>query len=155
MRAMRALPIGLCLLALSACSSAPPPFRPVADLKQLMANIVEPAADGYWDAVGSVVDAGGVTEFQPASAEDWDQVRSYAYTVTESGNLMMMSSRARDGGDWMQLSQALIEVGQKAVRAAEARNAQGVFDTGAELYDACTNCHAKYAVELQRPNAGQ
>ena len=42
------------LVAASACSSAapPPPFKPVADVKQLMASVVEPAADVYWDAVG-------------------------------------------------------------------------------------------------------
>jgi hypothetical protein len=28
-----------------------------------------------------------------------------------------------------------------------------VFDVGAELYDACTACHSKYAVDLLRPNA--
>ena len=78
-------------------------------------------------------------------------MRNAAYVVAESGNLLMMSSRAKDGGEWMTMSQALIEVGQRAIRAAEARNKTAVFDVGAEVYDACTNCHAKYALEIQRP----
>jgi hypothetical protein len=47
----------------------------------------------------------------------------------------------------------MIDVGQRAIRAAETRDRTAVFDVGAEVYDACTNCHAKYAVELVRPNA--
>ena len=150
----------LCLLILaaaSACSSAPPPppYKPVADLKQLMANVVEPAADEYWDAVGWIDDAQGTTEIEPTSQEEWDAVRQHAYAITESGNLMMLPTRAKDSDEWMRMSVALIEAGQRAIRAAEQKNKQAVFDTGAEIYEACTNCHAKYAVELQRPNAAK
>jgi hypothetical protein len=142
------------LLVFGACSAPPPPpFQPVADMKQLMASVLEPAAEVYWDAVGTIIDENGVTEIQPKTIEEWDAVRNSAYVVAESGNLLMMSSRAKDGGDWMQMSRALINVGQKAIRAAEARDKAAVFDVGAEVYDACTACHAKYAVETLRPNA--
>lgn len=142
---------------LSACNSAPPPppYKPVADVKQLMASIMEPAADEYWDAVGTVIDATGEHPIEPQTAEEWEAVRNNAYVFTEAGNLLMMPPRAMDGGDWMQLSQAFIDAGQKAIRAAEARNKTAVFDAGAEVYDACTNCHAKYAVELQQTNLRQ
>jgi hypothetical protein len=136
------------------CNSAPPPppFRPVADVKQLMASVVEPAAEIYWDAVGTIYDENGATEIEPQTIEEWDAVRNAAYVVAESGNLLMMSSRAKDGGDWMTLSQAMIDVGERAIRAAEGRSKTNVFDVGAELYETCTNCHAKYALEIQRPN---
>jgi hypothetical protein len=132
---------------------APPPYRPVADLKQLMASVVEPAAEVYWDAVGTIVDEKGAVEFAPQTLEEWDAVRNSAFVIAESGNLMMMAPRARDGGDWMKLSRALVAAGQRAIEAAEARNERAVFDVGAELYDACTACHSKYAVDLLRPNA--
>jgi hypothetical protein len=142
------------LALLAGCSSAPPPppFRPVADLKQLMQSVVEPPADEYWDAVGWIEDAGVTHEIAPATAEEWEAVRNHAYAIAESGNLMMIGNRAKDGGEWMQLAVGLVEAGQKAIRAAEARDKDAVFDAGAEVYDACTACHAKYAVELQRPN---
>ena len=41
---------------------------------------------------------------------------------------------------------------EQAIRAAEAHNEQGVFDVGAEVYEVCTSCHAKYAAELTPPN---
>jgi hypothetical protein len=151
-RFLRVSLLGVILLA--GCSSPPPapPYRPVADVKQLMATVVEPAADVYWDAVGTVIDQKGTIEIEPQSVEEWDAVRNAAYVVAESGNLLMMPSRAKDAGDWMTMSQQLIDAGQRAIKAAEARNKTAVFDVGAEVYDACTNCHAKYAVELKRPN---
>ena len=144
--------IGAMLLA--ACGgAAPPPYRPVADVKQLMASVVEPAADVYWDAVGTIIDSNGITEIEPATTEEWDAVRNAAYVVAESGNLLMMSSRAKDGGEWMKQSRALVDVGQKAIRAAESHNRNAVFDAGAEMYDVCTSCHVKYALEIQEKAA--
>jgi hypothetical protein len=138
----------------TACSSAPPPppYKPVADVKTLMANIMAPAADEYWDAVGSMIDAQGEHQIEPQTQEEWDAVRNHAYVFTEAGNLLMMPTRAKDNGEWMQLSQALIDAGQKAIRAAESRNKAAVFDTGGEVYDACTNCHSKYNPEILKSN---
>lgn len=131
---------------------APSPFQPVADVKQLMVSILEPAAEGYWDAVGAVDDAKGTTSFAPRSNDEWIIVRNNALLIAESGNLLMMATRARDHGDWMAMSQALIEAGRRALAAAEARDTTAVFDAGADVYEACTKCHGVYAVQLQRPN---
>jgi hypothetical protein len=139
-------------LAAADCNRTPPPqpapppspFRPVADVKQLMASVIEPAADEYWDAVGTIVDAKGVTEIAPKTDEEWKAVRDHAYVFTEGGNLLMMSGRAKDDGDWIRLSQALVEVGQRAIKAAESKDTKAVFDVGAEVYQACVDCHAKY-----------
>ena len=120
-----------------------------------MASIVEPAADLYWDAVGTIIDEKGIQEIAPKTVEEWDAVRNAAYVVAESGNLLLMPTRAKDGGEWVQLAQAMTDAAQKAIRAAEARNKTAVFDTGAELYDTCTNCHVKYSPEILRPNATQ
>ena len=152
---MRYLSLALCGLLASACDSAPPPppYKPVADVKTLMAAVMEPSADLYWDAVGVVVDDKGEQQIEPKTAEEWDAVRNAAYVVAESGNLLMMPTRAKDGDEWMTASQQMIEAAQKAIRAAEARDKTAVFDTGAELYDACTNCHSKYSPDIIRPNA--
>ena len=127
------------------------PFMLVADLPDLMSTVVDPAADVYWDAVGWIIDASGTTEIRPESPEEWEAVRNAAYQVAESGNLMMMEGRAVDEPEWTAFSQAIITVGLRAIEAAEARDEQGVFDVGAELYAVCTGCHATYAVETLRP----
>ncbi len=117
-----------------------------------MASVVEPAAEVFWDAVGSVDDSTGTTELYPRSAEEWDAVRNSAYVFTESGNLMMMAPRARDQKEWMTLSRAMIDVGARAIKAAEAHDTAAVFSVGAELYDTCTNCHARYSIGQPRPS---
>ena len=139
----------------SACVGVPepPPFNPVADVKQLMVSVLEPAAEVYWDAVGSVTDAKGTVEFAPKTTEEWDAVRNSAFVIAESGNLLMMAPRAIDGGDWMTFSQSLVDAGERAIKAAESRDPAAVFDVGALVYDSCTNCHAKYALGTLRPNA--
>ena len=144
----------LALVAAAACERAPepPPFHAVADMRQLMARVVEPAAEVFWDAVGSVEDSTGLTLLSPRSTEEWDRVRNSAYVVTESGNLMMMAPRARDRGEWMKLSRAMIESGKRAIAAAEARDTAAVFNVGAELYETCTNCHTFYAIGQPRPS---
>ena len=139
------------LLAGCAPDAAEQPFIVVTSLPDLMSTVVDPAADVYWDAVGWIIDASGTTEIRPESPEEWEAVRNAAYQVAESGNLMMMRGRAVDEPEWTAFSQAIITVGRRAIEAAEARDEQGVFDVGAEIYAVCTGCHATYAVETLRP----
>jgi hypothetical protein len=148
----------LAVLALAACAppadeeAAASDYRPIGDVADLMAGVVEPAAEVYWDAVGVIVDSAGEHQLAPQTEEDWLAVRAAAYTVAESGNLLMMPERALDRGAWITMSQALVEVGQRAIEAADARSLDAVFDMGAEMYYVCTNCHGTYAAETLRPN---
>jgi hypothetical protein len=146
----------LTVLAVTACSRAEEEqastYRPVGDMAQLMAGVVEPAAEVIWDAVGVIVDAEGEHHLAPQTDEEWLAVRSAAYTIAESGNLLMMPGRALDQGAWVTMSQELIAMGERAIEAADARNLDAVFDVGAEIYYVCTNCHGTYAIETLRPN---
>lgn len=123
---------------------APPPFAPVVDTKLLMESVTDPAADVVWESVGTIITAEGTHEIRPKTAEEWTAVRNSAIAVAESGNLLMMVPRAKDGGEWMTLSRALVDTGTAAMRAAEARNAEQLFTAGGDIYDACTACHQKY-----------
>jgi hypothetical protein len=134
------------VLLLSACSGPePPPFKPIADTKLLMQAVIDPAADHIWDSAGTIIDLTGRTELGPKNEEEWAAVRNSAVALAESGNLLMMAPRARDE-EWMRLSQALIDTGEKAVHAAEARSVDRIFDVGGEIYNVCTNCHSKYLI---------
>ena len=143
------------LILLSGCSADVPERRmtAVADVQELMATVVEPAAEVYWDAVGWIIDASGTTEIRPGSPEEWEAVRNAAFVIAESGNLLMMEGRAVDQDAWIALSRSLIDVGRRAIEAAEARDEMAVFDMGAEVYYVCTACHSTYALETLRPNA--
>lgn len=129
-----------------------PEYDLVTDVQGLMVSVVEPAAETYWDAVGTVMDEDGVHDFRPETDEEWEAVRHAAFVVAESGNLLMMEGRAVDHGRWMALSRDMIRVGRQAIAAADARDPDAVFEAGGEVYLVCSECHASYAIETLRPN---
>lgn len=151
----RTVIVGLVAALLGACApeqESSSNFVLVADMQELMAHVVDPAADVYWAAGGVIVDAEGEHFQIPETEEDWIALSDAAMILAESGNLMMMEGRAIDQGAWMTMSQQLIEVSRRALEAADARNLDAVFDMGAEVYYVCTNCHATYAIGSLRPN---
>ena len=122
-----------CVAGAAACSSAPPPppFKPVADTKLLMQAMIDPTADEIWDAVRTIVTEKGSEEIRPHTNAEWDAVRNHAVTLAEAGNLLMMVPRAKDGGEWMKRAQEMIDTSEKAIRAAEAKNADQLFTVAA------------------------
>jgi len=139
-------------LALSACASGnqPPPFQTVADTDVLMESVIEPNADVIWLSVGTIVTAAGEEHIRPQTEEEWTKVRNAAVAVSEAGNLLMMVPRARDGDEWMRLSKAMVETGAVAIKAAEAKDPDAMFEAGAQIYAVCSNCHAKYDPSISR-----
>jgi len=126
------------------CTPPAPPFKPVADVKQLMQTVIDPAADVIWEATGTIITLEGTEERAPKNEEEWNAIRTQAMMLTESGNLLMMVPRAMDGGAWMTLSQGLVDTGVTALRAAEAKNVNQLFTAGGAIYEACVNCHQQY-----------
>ena len=144
----------LLTLFLLSCADVPEPspFAAVADSKQLMLSVIEPAAEVYWDAVGVIMDLEGTYHIRPERAEDWEAVENAAFVLAESGNLLLLEERAQGQGHWMAMSRAMIDVGRRAVEAAQARDPDSVFEVGGDVYLVCTGCHAVYATETLRPS---
>jgi len=130
----------------------PPPFMPMATLPQLMHGVVDPAADVLWASVGSIVTKDGVEDFFPRTEEEWILVENAAVMLMESGNLLMIGDRVRDHGEWMTMSQGLIDAGKLALTAAQSRNPDEIFRVGGEIYAACDGCHQRYWVEGADPD---
>lgn len=137
------LPASAVLFLATACTRSPA-FKPVATVKQLMVSTIDPAADVLFEAVGTIISASGVEEIAPKNDEEWEIVRDNALIVAEAGNLLMMKGRAQDQGDWIKMSQALVDVGVVALKAAEAKNPEALFEAGGEVYAVCTECHSRY-----------
>ena len=142
------------VVATFACGdgSESPPFQPVADVKQLMETVIDPSADTLWDASGSIVTAIEVIERRPQSDEEWLHVRNAAMTLAESGNLLMMFPRAKDGDVWMKRSRELIDTATEAWKAAEAHDVERLFTVGGDVYDACSRCHEDYMDAMKYAN---
>ena len=136
----------------SGCGDLPAPpasaVRPVLSLKQLMEWVIDPAADAVWDSVKTIITEQGTKEIAPQTQEQWDAVRNGAAMLVESSNLLMMQTRARDQGQWIAAARRLAEAAEKALDAAESKNAAAVFAAGGEIYDACSACHRRYAPQL-------
>ena len=139
-------------LAAACGGPEPPPFKPLADNKLLMQAIVDPNADLVWDAVKTIDTKDGTEEIRPRNEEEWTAVRNAAITLAESGNLLMMVPRAKDGGEWMKLAQRMIDTSEAAIQAAEAKNAERLFTVGGDIYESCSACHQKYMDAIVNAN---
>ena len=144
MRTIRSSPACVALILCAACASQPA-FKPVGSVKQIMEAAVHPAAEVVFEAVGTILTVGGVEEIAPKNDEEWTKVRDSALILAESGNLLMIGSRVKDKGDWIKMSQGLIDAGVIALKAAEAKNPEALFEAGGQVYEACQQCHTKYA----------
>ena len=118
---------------------------PAANVKQIMIGITNPAAFVVYEAVGTKSSAKGVEEIAPQNDEEWAKVGSAAAAVVESGNLMLTGNRAIDTGDWVKMTRDMMEQGQKAMKAAEAKDKDGIVAAGGDLNTTCDNCHARYS----------
>ena len=149
----RTVALTLALITLG-CSEAPPPpppappFRAVLDLKQFMLLVIDPAADGVWDSVKTIVTNKGTQEIAPKTDDDWKKVESSAATVAEAANLLMLDGRAKDAKDWMAAARRLTDSAEQALKAARAKDPAAVFDAGGVMYEACRGCHRRYAPEF-------
>jgi len=121
-----------------------PPFTPVADVKQIMEMVIDPAAEVVWESVGFVITADGEQEVLPRNDAEWAVVRNSAMILAESGNLLMIGVRAKGEGPWMIMSRSLIEAGKATLEAVEAKDVDAVFAVGERLYNACETCHVLY-----------
>jgi hypothetical protein len=138
----------LLLAAVLQFGCAVAPTLPVLSLKQLMEWVIDPAADAVWDPVKTIITEQGTKEIAPQTQEEWDAVRNGAAMLVESANLLMMEGRARDQGEWLAAARRLAATAEQALKAAEAKDAQGVFAAGGEIYNACSACHRRYAPQL-------
>ena len=147
MRTRLAMVVALMAVSCAADTPTGPPFRTDASVRTLMANIVDPAADLVWGAVGTVVDVNGEEHWEPDTEEDWLSVRYGAMSMIEAGNLLMMDTRARDQDQWMRLAEGMMDAAMLAFEAAENEDADRIFSLGATIYNSCNNCHMLYWVD--------
>ena len=121
-----------------------PAIKPVASVKQLMRGIVAPAATVVFESVSTTVSAAGIEEKQPKTDEEWAELGSSAAALVEAGNLLVMGDRAIDRGEWVMMTQALMDAGTEALKAADTKSAEGILAAGEHINTSCDNCHQRY-----------
>ncbi len=146
---MKRLAIPLLLLFCTACSDAPPPpaFDVRTDMHDLMARVLDPAADTIWDSAGYIITAEGEEDLSPTTDEGWEAVAQSATQLMEAGNLLMLPGRSL-GDDWDEYARGMIDASQLALEAAEAQDKDALFDAGGNIYQVCRACHNQYWVVI-------
>ena len=118
-----------------------------SEVHDLMAYVLDPAAEAIWDSAGFVITEEGETNLAPTNQEGWDKVKHGAKVISESSYLLSMPELAVDQAQWVALSMALKGMGEKAFKAAENEDSEALFEIGAELYQLCVACHQIYWIK--------
>jgi hypothetical protein len=143
--------------------------RVYSTIKELMESIIDPSADVLWNAVGTVVDAGGVDDRLPKTPEEWLDVRRAAVRIIEGGNLLMMPGRGaapagtKSEAPGVELEPAQIgelirknrksfdafakelqAIGLEALRASDAKDGEMLIEVGGRMEDVCERCHQTF-----------
>lgn len=166
------------LLLLAGCSRTAAPPAPPASIQDIMATMVDPAADALWEAVSSEVSQDGARDVQPKTDAEWQAVRRHAATLAEAGKLLAAGPRPvthggkqvedahvegvlpatgieqaiRAGGNGFTVRAVeLQEAAGRALAAIDGRNPGKLLAAGAAIDQACERCHQAYWY----PNAQQ
>ena len=119
-------------------------IAPVASVKQIMQGIVGPAAKVVFESVSTTVTEAGTDNKFPRNDAEWEAVGNSAVALAEAGNLMMMEPRAVDKGEWIKMSQAMIDAAKVAFKATQAKSTEDVLSSGDAINQSCDNCHRRY-----------
>jgi hypothetical protein len=146
-------------------------LKVTASIQELMQSIVDPSADGVWDAVGTTLTRKGSEVRQPHTDEEWKQVRLRALALIEGTNLLMMDGRRlipangrildegsegvlttvqaeenfnKEHTTFVQFARALNDVGQQMLRAIDERNPDKMSEIGEVMDEVCESCHMKF-----------
>jgi hypothetical protein len=157
--------------------SSAPQYRLTATVQDLMEGLIDPSADALWDSVAYIASLKGTEDRQPHTAEEWQAVRTSAVNLIEAGNLLIIPGRvvAHDPSDkpsqpgpgelshaeiqkridathevFVQFARGLQAAGIEALTAIDAKNAQGLMDSGTTIDNACEACHVTYWYPNQR-----
>lgn len=106
-----------------------------------MDGIVIPYSQAIFDAVA--YENAQLTR-APRNDDEWHRLKVQALSVAEAGNLLLMPPRAKDDSGWPPLARDMSLKAAEVAKAAEQKDVERVLQTGGELYETCTACHAKY-----------
>ena len=126
--------LGGALLLAAIGMAQDPGLKAVATVTQLMQAMVIPASNTLFNLPREV----------PETDEGWAEVRNSAVILAESGNLLLIGSRAQRSDVWISTSRALVKAGEVALRAAQSQDVDAMTEIGNQIIDACESCHEKH-----------
>jgi cytochrome c556 len=143
------------------------PFEVIATIRELMDFVVDPAADGLWDAVSIRYTQSGAEQRLPRTEDEWTAVRRNAVALAESMNLVVMDARhaaprgtqaglgeltpaeidqriATRRAEFVAFAFAVRAATQNALKAIDKRDADELLEVGGDIDAACEACHLTF-----------
>lgn len=105
-----------------------------------MVDFIYPASDAVFY----------ISSRAPTTSEEWMALQGQTLMLAESANLLMMPERARDQERWMADAKLMLDAGEAAYRATQARDVPALEALSDALYESCVTCHRDY-----RPDYGR
>jgi hypothetical protein len=182
-----AIAIACAALTAFACSGSkqtstqtptPPPrpelwgdLKPIVSVKELMRDMIDPASDFVFDAIGTTITKKGRVETMPKNDADWDRIRIGAVTMAEGVYLLKIPRPFAPPGDdnnsagpepaelspaqivaklqrdpvlWNAKIEALRNVGLEVIEIVKRKDVNELWDAAENLDQACEQCHLEY-----------
>jgi len=140
-----------------------------SSIKEIMELIIDPSANGIWQAVATVVDREGIHELSPKTQREWLDMRRAAVLIMEGGNLLLMPDRdaapvgtksktpgvelepaqisaviKRNRKSFEEFAESLRNLGLEALRASDDKNAALLLKIGDRMQPVCAGCHQTF-----------
>jgi hypothetical protein len=146
-------------------------LKPAVSVKELMRDMIDPASDFVFDAVGTIVTKKGRVERIPRTDADWDRIRIGAVTLAEGVYLLKIPRPFAPAGDennsagpepfelspaqitakleadpvlWNAKIEALRNVGLEVIEIVKRKDVHELWDAAENLDQACETCHLEY-----------
>jgi hypothetical protein len=173
--------LGALLPACSSSSKSTPPqmpaphlwgdLKPIVSVKELMRDMIDPASDYVFDAIGTVDTKDGTVEIQPRTQADWDKLRVGGVMLAEGIYLLKIPRPFAPPGDennstgpdpeelspaqikakleadpvlWNAKIEALRNVGLEVLDIVKRKDVKELWDAAENLDEACESCHIAY-----------
>ena len=159
------------LVAVGAYTMIPPPkaTAPVQTIKDIMDSTVDPAGDFLFESIQDIADDKGVRRKQPTTDADWAAVRKRLMDLYDAPTALTAPGRKAAGPDdrsaapgvenepWetqvlldsqhpilVQKAEALKQAAALGLKAADARDVDGLFKAIVTIDHACESCHLHF-----------
>jgi hypothetical protein len=118
--------------------------RPSHTVQQLMVGLVDPAADGVWNSLGSIVTPTSEETWAPSTDTDWQRLEGHARALARGADALIEPARVNGREDWAVPARALRSASAAALVAAQRRDPAAISAASEQLLDACQQCHKHY-----------
>ncbi len=130
----------------------PAPFNTAIPINEVMAHVMDPAADAFWGGMGTSYTVAGERDLSPTTEAEWKRVEDGAATVVLATNSLMVPGYQRAPiADWNRHAKGVADVALRAKAAVEKKDMVAMMEIGDELDRACEACHKQFSPAIAKP----